>query len=171
MQGTVWSDGVPGVTQRPIEPEQTFVHRFQATQYGSYWYHSHFRGQIEDGLYGPVLIHPREADPKPFHLISSSKAAINAMIEAEKNVKPLAISDFNHFSSSQKLDMSYAAGLEDSCYDSILFNGKGSVQCLAADEVTQSLSATQQYLLSLSPNSTMTDKSYVNKSSPLGLLR
>jgi len=161
MYGTPWSDGVPGVTQRSIEPEQTFVHRFQATQYGSYWYHSHYRGQIEDGLYGAVLIHPREGDSKPFHLISSDPDAINAMIEAEKNVKPLAIADFNHFNSTQKWDMSLAAGLEDSCYDSILFNGKGSVQCLPADEVAENLSAGQKHLLSLSPNSTMTDKSCV----------
>lgn len=159
MQGTPWSDGVPGVTQRPIEPEQTFVHRFHATQYGSYWYHSHFRGQIEDGLYGPVLIHPGGEDPKPFHLISSDPRAIDAMVEAEKNVKPLTIIDFNHFNSSQKWDMSLAAGLEDSCYDSILFNGKGSVQCLPADEVAENLSAAQKLILGMFPNSTMTDKS------------
>lgn len=32
-------DGVPGVTQCPIAPGQTFTYRFQATQYGSTWYH------------------------------------------------------------------------------------------------------------------------------------
>ncbi|GAM82783.1 hypothetical protein ANO11243_007690 [Dothideomycetidae sp. 11243] len=161
MFKTSWSDGVPGVTQRAIEPGRTFVHNFTATQYGSYWYHSHFKGQIEDGLYGPILIHPRQGDPKPFNLISPDSGAVNAMIEAERNVKPLIITDFNHFSSEQKWEMSLAAGLEDSCYDSILFNGKGSVQCLSADEVAQNLSPPQKHLLSLFPNSTMTDKSCV----------
>lgn len=50
-------DGVPGVTQCPIAPGQTFTYRFRATQYGTSWYHSHFSLQLADGLYGPVVIH------------------------------------------------------------------------------------------------------------------
>ena len=56
-------DGVPGVTQCPITPGQTFTYRFQATQYGSTWYHSHFSLQYTDGLYGPLVINgPATAD-------------------------------------------------------------------------------------------------------------
>lgn len=35
-------DGVPGVTQCPIAPGDTLTYKFQVTQYGSTWYHSHF---------------------------------------------------------------------------------------------------------------------------------
>ncbi|CAG8949270.1 hypothetical protein HYFRA_00004895 [Hymenoscyphus fraxineus] len=49
-------DGVPGVTQCPIAPGDTLTYRFQATQYGSTWYHSHFTLQYGDGLLGPMII-------------------------------------------------------------------------------------------------------------------
>lgn len=37
-------DGVPGVTECPTAPGYTKVYRWQATQYGSSWYHSHVVG-------------------------------------------------------------------------------------------------------------------------------
>ncbi|KAM5469654.1 hypothetical protein MauCBS54593_004208 [Microsporum audouinii] len=56
-------DGVPGITQCPIAPEDTFTYRFRATQYGSTWYHSHYSLQYSDGLVGPLTIHgPSSAD-------------------------------------------------------------------------------------------------------------
>ncbi|KUJ18329.1 laccase from botrytis Aclada At 1.67 A resolution [Mollisia scopiformis] len=56
-------DGVPGVTQCPIAPGQTFTYKFQATQYGSTWYHSHLTQQYGDGLLGPLIINgPATAD-------------------------------------------------------------------------------------------------------------
>jgi FtsP/CotA-like multicopper oxidase with cupredoxin domain len=56
-------DGVPGVTQCPIPPGQTFTYKFQATEYGSTWYHSHFSLQFTDGLYGGLVINgPATAD-------------------------------------------------------------------------------------------------------------
>lgn len=55
--------GVPGVTQCPIAPGETFTYRFRATQYGSSWYHSHFSIQLAEGLFGPIVIHgPASAD-------------------------------------------------------------------------------------------------------------
>lgn len=56
-------DGVPGVTQCPIAPGDTLTYKFQATQYGSTWYHSHFTLQYGDGLLGPLVINgPATAD-------------------------------------------------------------------------------------------------------------
>lgn len=49
--------GVPGITQCPIAPGQTQTYRFNATQYGSSWYHSHFSLQAGLGLFGPLVIH------------------------------------------------------------------------------------------------------------------
>lgn len=166
MMNTPWSDGVPGLSQRAIAPGCHFIHEFAATQYGSFWYHSHFHGQIEDGLYGPIIIHPRPQDPKPFHLISADPLAIAAMIEAERTVKPLAITDFNHFTSQEKWNIALASGVEDSCYDSILFNGKGRVQCLPSAEVAANLSDDQKTFLALGNATSMTDKSYVYPDMP-----
>lgn len=56
-------DGVNGITECPIAPGDSKTYRFQATQYGTTWYHSHFSAQYGDGVNGPVVIHgPAAAD-------------------------------------------------------------------------------------------------------------
>lgn len=57
-------DGVPGITQQPIMPGETFVYEFPATNPGTRWYHSHqdANTQLELGLYGAFIIEHRE-DP------------------------------------------------------------------------------------------------------------
>lgn len=158
MQGTPWSDGVPGVTQYAIAPGCSFTYRYQVLQYGSYWWHSHARGQIEDGLYGAIVIHPRRHDPKPFHLISDDAASVRAMERAERHVHPLILYDFLHMTSEQKRDITPRAGVEISCYDSILFNGKGRVNCLPEQELMSHLSPFQKAGLALVPGAKLTDK-------------
>lgn len=156
MFRTPWNDGVPGVSQRPIKKGETYTYRWTATQYGSYWYHSHYRGQIEDGLYGAIVIHPKSTIPKPFSKISSSEVA--ALTAAEAARKPLIVSDITHLHSHDKYDATLKAETEISCYDSIVFNGKGNVNCLSASEVNAALTDTQKAFLSLVPGSKMTDK-------------
>lgn len=56
-------DGVPGVTFRGIAPGTTFQYRFPVKQSGTYWYHSHSELQEQSGMYGPLVIHPKEANP------------------------------------------------------------------------------------------------------------
>jgi FtsP/CotA-like multicopper oxidase with cupredoxin domain len=158
MQGTPWSDGVPGVTQLPIAPGCNFTYRFQALQYGSYWYHSHAKGQIEDGLYGPILIHPQPGTKKPFHMISNDPAALRAMERAERAVHPLIMFDYMHITSEQKWEITPQAGVEIPCYDSILFNGKGRVRCLPEEELMSHLSPSQKGDLALVPGQKLTDK-------------
>ncbi|KAM0353071.1 hypothetical protein ACHAPU_001960 [Fusarium lateritium] len=158
MKGTPWSDGVPGVTQHPIKSGCSFTYKFKATQYGSFWYHSHFRGQIEDGLYGAIIVHPRVDEPNPFHLISDDAGTLRAINKAVKHVKPIVVADFVHLTSDEKWDMTLAAGVEDSCYDSILFNGKGRVECLPQDVIDSNLNEIQKSYLKLVPGLTFTDK-------------
>lgn len=50
------ADGVGGITQCPLAPGQSATYRWQATQYGTAWYHSHFTGQYGDGVLGPIII-------------------------------------------------------------------------------------------------------------------
>jgi len=55
-------DGVPHLTQAPIEPGGRFVYEFDAVDAGTFWYHPHFRSseQVGRGLYGPLIIEERE---------------------------------------------------------------------------------------------------------------
>jgi CopA family copper-resistance protein len=56
-------DGVPGLSFDGIGPRETYTYRFRVGQGGTYWYHSHSAFQEQKGLYGPLLIQPREAEP------------------------------------------------------------------------------------------------------------
>ncbi len=55
-------DGVPGLSFEGIAPGETFVYRFPVRQSGTYWYHSHSRFQEQTGLYGAIVIDPREGE-------------------------------------------------------------------------------------------------------------
>ncbi|MAN81138.1 MAG: copper oxidase [Rhodospirillaceae bacterium] len=51
-------DGVPYLTQPPIEPGQTFTYEFDAFDAGTFWYHPHFNSseQVAMGLAGALII-------------------------------------------------------------------------------------------------------------------
>ncbi len=59
-------DGVPGVTQKRVEPGEAFVYEFEARPAGTRWYHTHFEEhrQLDRGLAAPFIIEP--AQPEPF---------------------------------------------------------------------------------------------------------
>lgn len=56
-------DGVPHLTQMPIEPNTEFVYRFQIIQNGTHWYHSHSGMQEQIGMYGALILKKKENDP------------------------------------------------------------------------------------------------------------
>lgn len=56
-------DGVPGLSFNGIAPGETYVYQFDVHQSGTYWYHSHSGFQEQTGLYGPIVIEPREPAP------------------------------------------------------------------------------------------------------------
>jgi CopA family copper-resistance protein len=56
-------DGVPGVSFAGIDPGTTFEYQFPIKQSGTYWYHSHSKGQEQSGVYAPMIIDPIEPDP------------------------------------------------------------------------------------------------------------
>ncbi|KAH6872235.1 Cupredoxin [Alternaria rosae] len=62
MNGTTHMDGPVAVTQCGIPPGSSFTYNFTVDQPGTYWYHSHERGQYPDGLRGPLIVHDPE-DP------------------------------------------------------------------------------------------------------------
>lgn len=61
-------DGVPDLTQEPIQPGETFTYEFVARPAGTFMYHSHYEGDIQvlAGLYAPFIIDPPgPAQPAP----------------------------------------------------------------------------------------------------------
>jgi len=55
-------DGPVGLNQAAVEPGEEFVYEFVATPAGTRWYHSHAdpTAQIALGLYGSLIVEPRE---------------------------------------------------------------------------------------------------------------
>ncbi|MRT94986.1 multicopper oxidase domain-containing protein, partial [Ancylomarina sp. 16SWW S1-10-2] len=56
-------DGVPGLSFAGIKPGDTFEYQFDIKQSGTYWYHSHSGFQEQTGVYGAIIIDPKEPDP------------------------------------------------------------------------------------------------------------
>ncbi|WP_044871583.1 copper resistance system multicopper oxidase [Pseudomonas sp. LFM046] len=56
-------DGVPGFSFAGIAPDGQYEYRFQVKQHGTYWYHSHSGYQEQVGVYGPIVIDPKEPEP------------------------------------------------------------------------------------------------------------
>ncbi|CEO58348.1 Putative Gip1 [Penicillium brasilianum] len=129
MLGTPWSDGAPGATQLPIEPEEIFIYRFKASPSGTHWYHAHSRTTLLDGLYGGIFIRPKEDTPGPWGLISKDKSDIQAMEKASRDPKQVLVSDWTEFKSWNYMEAEEASKFTIFCVDSILLNGKGSIYC------------------------------------------
>lgn len=60
-------DGVPGVTQDPVAPGQSFDYGFALPDAGTYWYHSHVNSaeQGARGLAGPLIVEEPAAAGDP----------------------------------------------------------------------------------------------------------
>jgi FtsP/CotA-like multicopper oxidase with cupredoxin domain len=56
-------DGVPGLTQAPVESGGTFTYEVRFPDAGIYWYHPHVREDVQQdlGLYGNMLVDPPDA--------------------------------------------------------------------------------------------------------------
>jgi len=55
-------DGVPGLSFDGIAPGSTYRYRFPLRQSGTYWYHAHSRFQEQSGLYGAIVVEPRDGE-------------------------------------------------------------------------------------------------------------
>jgi FtsP/CotA-like multicopper oxidase with cupredoxin domain len=58
-------DGAPNVTQKPIQPGESFVYEYTVPDAGTYWYHphSHSAEQVGRGLMGALIF--EEPEPPP----------------------------------------------------------------------------------------------------------
>ncbi|PYI08407.1 hypothetical protein BO78DRAFT_310700 [Aspergillus sclerotiicarbonarius CBS 121057] len=107
------ADGVPGVSQCPIAPGESFTYKFRAVQYGTTWYHSHYSLQYTDGLLGPLTIH--------------GPASVDSYDEA---IYPLLIADHNDRSAFEDWSWATVEGMVQGPInmESITINGNGSYQ-------------------------------------------
>ncbi|CAG1965547.1 unnamed protein product [Fusarium graminearum] len=145
MMGTPWSDGTPGMSQKPIEMGQSFIYRFKASPAGTHWYHSHSRATVLDGLYGPIFIRRKPDAPAPWHLISKEQADIDAMSRAVIDPKLVMVSDWTRFMSWEYMAAEESSGMAIFCSDSILVNGKGSLYCPDVDVLINHTSTYMKY--------------------------
>jgi FtsP/CotA-like multicopper oxidase with cupredoxin domain len=58
-------DGVPHLTQPPVEPGGAFVYEFTPKDASTFWFHPHVRSseQVERGLYGVLIVEDRRPAP------------------------------------------------------------------------------------------------------------
>jgi len=57
-------DGAPGFNgYEAIQPGETYTYLFELRQSGTYWYHSHSAMQEQAGMYGAIIIDPKEREP------------------------------------------------------------------------------------------------------------
>ena len=102
---------------------------------------------------------PPSSQPSPFGLIANStKASINEMQEAEKKAQFAMLSDWDHLTSSEYRAVELASGLDLFCVDSLLVNGKGSVNCQSQALLN---ALTPPPLLALLNGATVSDRGYV----------
>lgn len=62
QHGTPWMDGVPMLTQCPIQSPNMFRYVFVAREAGTKFYHSHSGHNKVNGMYGPLIVREPEED-------------------------------------------------------------------------------------------------------------
>lgn len=92
-------DGVGGVSQKAIQPAETFKYEFTLQQHGTLMYHSHHdeMTQMQLGMTGLFIIHPKEPEANPPDrdyaiLLSEWKIEVGA-----RRPDPNEMTDFNIF--------------------------------------------------------------------------
>lgn len=157
QQDTPWSDGVPGLSQRPILSGGSFLYKWRATNHGSYFYHAHKRGQQEDGLYGAIHILAAASVQRPFASISSDPRELKALETAESRSIPIMLSDVRQLTSEELWAAERAMGRDAICASALLVNGKGSVSCLGKQTLDRYTTEEQRGVLG---NQSLTDIGY-----------
>jgi len=80
-------DGVPLLTQMPIEPGTTYTYSFPIIQNGTHWYHSHSGYQEQIGMYGSMILKKRENDPT-FRKGIDDLPTVSVMLSEWTDLKP-----------------------------------------------------------------------------------
>lgn len=82
-------DGVPHLTQDPVEPGGRFLYKIDFPDAGIYWYHPHHREDIQQdlGLYGNLLVDP--IDPTYYSPVNASEVLmLDDLLVGEEGLIP-----------------------------------------------------------------------------------
>lgn len=89
-------DGVPGVSQDPVKPGESFIYTLYFPDEGIFWYHPHVREDAQQslGLYGNIFVEPKDnkynkVDKEEFLMIS------DILIE-DKKIVPYGVDNANY---------------------------------------------------------------------------
>lgn len=156
-------DGVPYLTQMPIEPNETFTYRFPIIQSGTHWYHSHSGLQEQIGMYGSLVLLKKKNDPT-FRNGIDDLPAVPVILSEWTDINPENVHRMLHnatdwFAIKKGTTQSYAEAIKaghfktkvgnewkrmlamdvsDIYYDKFLINGKNESQLsqfIAGDKV------------------------------------
>jgi FtsP/CotA-like multicopper oxidase with cupredoxin domain len=85
-------DGVPGLTQKPVKPGESFTYDFACQDAGTFWYHPHAGNpeQVGRGLYGLLIVD--EPNPSP---VDRDVAWVLSDLRLDKDAQ--ITPDFNSF--------------------------------------------------------------------------
>ncbi|KAK1564125.1 multicopper oxidase [Colletotrichum navitas] len=120
---TLWSDGVPGLTQRRIHAGASYLYRWAADNAGSFSYHAHSQGQLMDSLYGTIIVDASPEAERPFKLISRDAAEEQNMLVAESLSQPLLMADWSHYKFDDFYCIEMVANYDLACTDAIIVKG------------------------------------------------
>ena len=119
-------DGVPYLTQMPIEPNTTHVYRFPIVQNGTHWYHSHSGLQEQIGMYGSMILNKRQ-DDSSFRKGIDDLPTIPVIISEWTDYKPNNVHRMLHnatdwFAIKKGATQSYAEAIRDGHFKTKLTN-------------------------------------------------
>ncbi|KAK9454041.1 multicopper oxidase-domain-containing protein [Dipodascopsis uninucleata] len=133
-----WFDGVPGVSQRPIRPGRSFSYEFTTEgQYGLFWYHAHSRSYYQDGIRGSIYIRPSYGRPRPYEQITANATEIELFRSLERSPIFVNVNEWSKWTSGFIAARQDALGIDPTCSQSILVNGKGRVTCPSKEEISE----------------------------------
>ncbi|KAL5339745.1 laccase-1 [Aspergillus crustosus] len=129
MRESPWSDGVPGLSQSPIEPDSTYLYKFKAYPAGTFWYHSHYKGLMQDGQVGALYIRRQPDAPRPYATITEDPEEQCQLQRAENDPNLILVTDWTHLTAEEYHAVAVESGFNIFCVDNLLINGHGSVYC------------------------------------------
>ncbi len=134
-------DGVPYLTTAPIKEHSTHIFRFPIVQQGTYWYHSHTMLQEQSGMYGAIVIQPKQYLPVNEEVVLLSDWTNENPNQVERSlhyatdwyaIKKGATQDYFQAIKEKKLGVKLgnewkrmmAMDVSDVYYDALFTNGK-----------------------------------------------
>ena len=91
-------------------------------------------------------------------MISNDTDTILAIEAAERAVRPILISDWSRLNSNERWNMTLASHVEISCFDAVLLNGKGRIECLGQNTIESHLTPAQKRNIRRVAGASYTDK-------------